>query len=267
MSKVETEDGRIWGYDRYGHSGGKPVLLHHGLIGNSKIGPIWDRLGKENGLEWIVIERPGYGCTPPMAMKKVVDWPRLITPLLRELGIASRFCAVGLSAGAPYTYALAAAMPERVSHIAILSGVPFIQTDGVLEAYPHDGQTAYARYAVAEETTLRAEFGAFCETMLATLPDHPHIEGAVRAILAEDAAGPAREARLQATDWGFDQDAIRCPVDLWHAPEDDMVPFSAASVSALRLSTANWHVQAEPSHFPSDTTLHQMARTLANGDA
>ncbi|MEQ8399990.1 MAG: alpha/beta hydrolase [Roseitalea porphyridii] len=265
MPTIKAVDGRTWGYARYGEAGGKPVLVHHGLIGDRNIGVIWDDLGKANGLEWIVIERPGYGQTPALAMDRIADWPTMMEPLLTVLGVTGSFAAVGISAGAPYAYALAAGMPARAGRIGILSGVPFIGADRVLAAYPADGQAAYARYAIAEGKALRAEFRAFCADMVATLAEHPHVESAVTAILAHDVAGPAREARLQAIDWGFDRSAVQCPVDLWHSDGDDMVPCAAARMSASGLPKAAWHIQAEPSHFPSEATLQEMASTL--GDA
>ena len=266
MPTVEAEDGQIWGYGRFGRRHGQPILLHHGLIADAKLAPIWDRLGEENGFEWIVIERPGYGKTPPVMMTRVADWPTLIAPLLDVLGISGRFSAVGLSAGAPYAYALAAAMPERVARVCVLSGVPFLGADGVLAAYPGHSQAAYACYAVADETALRAEFRVFCESIAAEIGEDHDIASALAAIFAHDTAGPAREARLQATDWGFDRGAIRCPVDIWHSQADDMVPFAAARLSADGLLNAGWHIQAAPSHFPSEATLKEMTRTLARAD-
>ena len=263
MPLLETPDAQTWGYARHGRQGGRPVLVHHGLMGNATLGPLWAELGEVHGLEWFMIERPGYGQTPPVAMERIADWPAMIAPLLDALGIKGGFDAVGMSAGAPYAYAMAAGMPERVERVGILSGVPFIGSRGVLAVYPEDGRAAYDRYAQTDETGLRAEFRAFCQAMAARFSDNTQIALAVSAILAHDAAGPAREARLQAIDWGFDQTDIQCPVDLWHSKGDDMVPFAAARLSADRLVDATWHTQAEPSHFASEMTLRHLARVLA----
>ena len=201
------------------------MLVHHGLIGDATLGPAWPALGEASGLEWIVIERPGYGQTPPVAMGRVADWPFMIAPLLQALGVAGRFDVVGISAGAPYAYALAAGMPERVGRGAILSGVPFVGAPGVLNAYSKEAQAAYARYATADEAVLRAEFRAFCTNVARQIGRRDDMAGALAAILAHDVAGPAREARLQARDWGIDRRAITCPVDLWHSTADEMVRF------------------------------------------
>ena len=264
MQTIGTDDGRIWGYRRSGRADGRPVLVHHGLIGDASLGPVWARLGETAGLEWIVIERPGYGGTPPMAMNRVADWTDLIAPVLEALGVTGRFDVIGISAGAPYAYALAAGMPERVGRACILSGVPFIGSAGVLAAYSNEAQVAYARYRSQDDNAMRAEFRAFCEDVGGRIGDNDEVSGALAAILSHDAAGPAREAQLQARDWGFGRSAIACPVDLWHSEADDMVPFAAARLSAEGLPNAVWHTQAEPSHFASDTTLKQMAQILSS---
>lgn len=37
-------NGAIWGYGHTGRSGRRPVLVHHGLIGDASFGPIWNEL-------------------------------------------------------------------------------------------------------------------------------------------------------------------------------------------------------------------------------
>ena len=152
MAWIQMPGRSVWGYGRFGRLGGKPVFVHHGLIGDASLGLAWAPLGQALGLAWIVVARPGYGRTPPRRMDRVADWPGLIEPVLRALGISGRFDAVGISSGAPYAYALTAGMLERVGRICILSGVPFIGAPDVLAAYPAQAQAAYARYASSDET-------------------------------------------------------------------------------------------------------------------
>ena len=261
-------DGVVWGYGRAGRSGGRPVLVHHGLIGDASFGPIWDELGKAAGIEWIMLERPGYGATPPMAMNTLADWPAMIAPALAALGVTGRFDVVGMSAGAPCAYACAAGLSERVGRVAILSGVPFLHAPGVLDAYPPDGQAAYARYLEASDTDLRTEFRTFCENAVTQLSESGEIQGdrmteALSSVLAHDAAGPAREARLQARDWGFGPSDVTCPVDIWHFEGDTMVPFEAARRSAENLTQVTRHFIEGNGHIATDAMLEDMTKVLA----
>ena len=268
MPTITTEHGAVWGYGRAGPRGGKPVIVHHGLVGDGAFGPIWGELGEAAGLEWIMIERPGYGQTPPREMAQLADWPAMIAPVLDALGVAGRFDVAGMSAGAPYAYACAAGMADRVGRAAILSGVPFIHAPGILDAYPPDGRAAYARYAQAPEADLREEFRAFCQSAVAELAAKGEIAGErmagpLEAILAHDAAGPAREARLQARPWGFAPSAVRRPVHIWHFEGDEMVPFEAARRSADGLPDATRHDVKGNAHMASDAMLKDMASLLA----
>ncbi len=261
-AEIVAPDGSVWGFGRVGPAEGRPVLVHHGLIGDATMHPAMAELGEAHDLEWIILERPGYGRTKPRPMERLADWPGLAEPVLAALGVAGRFDVLGTSAGAPCAYAMAAGLPDRVGRVAILSGVPFLHEPGVLAAYPAEGRAAYARYRVAGDDELRAEFRDFCEAMAERFSEERDMGAPLRAVLGHDAAGPAREARLQAVDWGFGAADIRCPVDIWHSEQDDMVPYGAARLSARALPEATWHIQAEPSHLASDATLHAMAARL-----
>lgn len=268
MITLTLPDGAIWGHGRAGRPGGHPVLMHHGLVGDAEFDPIWDKLGEIAGVEWIMLDRPGYGWTPPMAMTALSDWPAMIAPVLTALGVTGRFDVVGISAGACYAYACAAGLPERVGRAAILSGVPFLHAPGVLDAYPTEGQAAYARYADASDAELRVEFRTFCENAVAELGQGGEVESgrmakALDAVLAHDAAGPAREARLQARDWGFGPYDVACPVEIWHFEGDAMVPFEAARRSADSLPNATLHVVKGDRHIPTDALLNEMATVFA----
>ena len=105
MPTLTPSDDGIWGYGRPGHSGGRPALVHHGLVGDTAFSPIWGELA---GLEWIMLEQPGYGPTPPMAMNTLAEWPTTIAPVLTALGVTGQFEVAGISAGALYAYACAA---------------------------------------------------------------------------------------------------------------------------------------------------------------
>ena len=260
-------DGTLWGYGRAGRPGGRSVLVHHGLIGDATFGPIWDELGKAAGIEWIMLERPGYGTTPPMAMHALAEWPGMIGPVLTALGVTGQFDVVGMSAGAPCAYACAAGMRERVGRVAILSGVPFVRVSGVLDAYPPDGKAAYARYVEASEAELRGEFRIFCENAVRQLSESGEIQGdrmteALNSVLAHDAAGPAREARLQARDWGFGPSDVTCPVHIWHFEGDTMVPLEAARRSAENLTQVTRHFIEGDGHIATEAMLKEMTAVL-----
>ena len=93
-------------YAEYGTSTGKPVLLLHGLVGSICSEGMEESLC---GLPMrvIALARPGYGDSDYFDMDCVADWGRLLTEFWDHLGLQS-FDIVGISAGAPYAYSLAA---------------------------------------------------------------------------------------------------------------------------------------------------------------
>ena len=72
--------------------------------------------------------------------RKLSDWPSLVEQLVDNLGIGE-FRILAISGGAPYAYATAVAIPERVRAIAIVGGViPFAELKdfkGLLPLYRH----------------------------------------------------------------------------------------------------------------------------------
>ena len=262
MPIVTTSDGQAWGYGLTGREGGQFAIMHHGLMGDRHINDAWCRLIDDAGFRLLSIERPGYGETYPRSMRQIADWPHLIAPLLDTLGVPERFDAVGVSAGAPYAYALAAAFPQRVRRVAILSGVPFVNDPEVLACYEPAHRETYASYAVQTDDELRRAFTAWCLELQSRPRDELGIADSLAAILGYDCAGPAREAKLQATDWGFTHASIRCPVHVWHSRGDDVIPFAAAERSARCMGRAKFHIERASSHFSSLETIREMLAEL-----
>lgn len=261
---IHLPNGHTWSFSRQGQPGGTPVLLHHGLIGDARIHPEWVALAEEHKVELIAIERPGYGNTPPQAMQAIGDWPGLISPLLEFLGLPPRIHVLGISAGAPYALALAAAMPDRIATTLLLGGVPFVDHSGVLSLYAPDAQAAYASFAQADEMALRTQFAGWCHAMATHLDANGRMTAALAAIETHGFAGPAREARLQARPWGFTPAAVTGPVHAWHAREDEQVPFIAVEYSLGMLPAGHLHIQADPSHVPSLQTGREVFALIAS---
>lgn len=264
MATMTAPDGSTWGFARAGRRGGKPVAVHHGLIANARLDDQWVGLADAAGIEFIVIERPGYGETPPRSMDRIADWAGLIETVMEALDVRGRVDAVGISAGAPYAYALAAGMPARVGKLCILSGVPFITVPEVLACYSAEDREAYDGYASQSLAELRQVFAAYCQNLANRLGGDRFTADSMAAIMRHGCSGPAREAKLQSIDWGFERSAIQCPVHLWHSRDDDMVPFDAAKRSMAGLPDATLHVQEEPSHFASLTSLKEMLSVLSS---
>ena len=111
LGSFQLPNGASLSYAEYGASTGNPVLLFHGLVGS-----ICSE-GMEESLcglpvRVIALARPGYGASDYFDMDCVADWGRLLAEFWDHLELWS-FDIVGISAGAPYAYSLAALYPDR----------------------------------------------------------------------------------------------------------------------------------------------------------
>ena len=109
-------------FSRAGSPGGFPVVLHHGLLGGAQIDGEASALAADIGIDLIAVARPGYGRSTPVQMDSIAQWPELLAPLLDALGV-EKYGAWGISAGAPYSYALSAHDHHRVISVAVTSGL------------------------------------------------------------------------------------------------------------------------------------------------
>lgn len=239
------------------------LLLHHGLMGSAGLAPEWASLAAAAGVQVLTVARPGYGRSTPAVMDAIAQWAGLVSPLLAELGW-QEIDVAGISAGAPYAYALAARLGERVRRVAICGGLPDVVDPAVMACYPESEQEAFARYARSTDDDVAAEIGGYLRDFAKQLPAGHRWLTAIEATLAHEGAGVAREVRLQQLDWGFDMTAITQPVHAWHAREDDEVPFAAAELTIAKMSRGRLRIQAEPSHFPSAQTGEEVFEYLAS---
>lgn len=259
MKKIfKTNTGKQIAYRTYGHADGFPVIIHHGLVGSCDLLAYWDIKAKEAGIHLIALERPGYGDSDPdETILRVADWADRVKPLLEELRITS-FAVIGISAGTPYAYSLAAGYPDQVKRVWILSGVPFLMDQEVLACYPTVEQNDYAYYKTAPLEDIADKFKSYLDQLENTYDETSIMRKGVEATMKHNRLGIAREAKLQITDWGFDLKQIIQPITLWHCVTDDVIPFTAVQKTRPHLPNATLHIQKENSHFPSEATVLAM---------
>lgn len=144
LGSFQLPNGASLSYAEYGTSTGNPVLLFHGLVGS-----ICSE-GMEESLcglpvRVIALARPGYGASDYFDMDCVADWGRLLAEFWDHLELWS-FDIVGISAGAPYAYSLAALYPDRIGTLYINSGIPAVCFPNVLAQYPAQDAALYRAF-------------------------------------------------------------------------------------------------------------------------
>lgn len=266
MSRRTLDVGRTTlGYAEYGDPQGRPVLLHHGLVGNCAVPERWDVYGRGMRVRLIAVERPGYGASPPLRMTAVAQWAELAAAAMDALGIRE-FDVAAVSAGAPYAYALGARLPRRVRHLWILSGLPYVCDDAVRGHYPEGSLDAWEFYRDAPLAEIAQGFATAAPRFAQVFAEMPLMLAALEEMAAHDHLGPAREARLQARPWGVALQDVHAPTRLWHSRQDPQIPYSAVEATAALLPHAVVTDQADPSNVPSEETVYELFRALGTPD-
>jgi pimeloyl-ACP methyl ester carboxylesterase len=225
LHHINTNGLRI-SYGVYG-SGNNSLMLFHGLVGSARLESSEIKMIEAYDLRLIIVNRPGYGESECFEMNSVCDFVPMAGSVLDELEI-NRLDLVGISAGAPYAWAAAAAWGDRVKELFILSGVPAIYKPEILDLYTGKN---LAFYKAIVNMSLQDQQALFCRIMTGDeLENLGH--GEARTRLAESTGnnchGMANQSRIQIRNWGMDFDQIRSKVNLFHSPADEEVPFEAA---------------------------------------
>lgn len=243
-------DGYCLSYAEYGDPDGWPVLVQHGLIASINDGQLFNRL-TEAGARVISAARPGYGESSPYEMKNLAEWGDIAAVLVQQLGLA-QFDVLGISSGAPYSYAIASRLPEQVRRIFILSGTPALFDDGVLSFWPYP---VNRQAALAEMQALSRElfFSDLSEAELA--------QDDIKDSMMNDCFGVAQDLRLRCLDWGFQLSQVQGRVYMRHSKSDGSVPLVTAELTAKMLPDCWLEVREADVHF-SQAVLDDFIRTV-----
>jgi len=112
-------------FTEYGDPKGAPVFFCHGWPSSRTMAVITDDAARKLGVRIISPDRPGIRDSNFQPNRTLLDWPPVLCDLASHFGI-DKFKILGISGGAPYAYATAWMIPERVESIAVVSGAPSI---------------------------------------------------------------------------------------------------------------------------------------------
>jgi pimeloyl-ACP methyl ester carboxylesterase len=240
---VQLDDGGVVAFQEYGDPTGTPVIFCHGWPSSRTMAQLADEPGRALGVRIISPDRPGISGSSMQPDRKLSDWPRLLEQVVDDLEIGE-FRILAISGGAPYAYATAVAIPERVRAIAIVGGViPFAEmkdSEGLLPLYRW--LLAFYRnrpQLLRQLFRLVQPFLSFrapvrlrplllkmlllrpCDA--ASLRDDAAFEAifeSQRRAWRGSTEGVLVDARIYAEPWGFAMEDVRVPVRLWHGIDD-----------------------------------------------
>jgi pimeloyl-ACP methyl ester carboxylesterase len=258
IRQLRLPDGQTLVWAEYGDGSGTPILYHHGWPGSRLEARFTHETALALGLRIIATDRPGYGGSTQRPDRTLCDWVPNASALAGYLGL-DRFAVVGISGGAPYALACAAALQDRITRVCIVSPMGPLEAPGALDEFDVVRRLSLylagrrsplmrgllrgavgpliARHADRFVAALAKGAGAADGPSLARAETQAGIAASFREGLRRGAGGAARDLELYASPWGVDFDSITAPVALWHGEDDRIIPPWLARQLAARLPT------------------------------
>ena len=262
---VTLLDGRKMTYAEYGDPGGKPIFYFHGNPG-SRLDPLMvePELLRKAHARFIAPDRPGMGGSDFQPGRKISDWPADVVALSEALQL-NRFAVLGISGGGPYAEVTALKIPERLTAVAVASGVGPLDAPNATKGM---GQGRFYLKAARLQPWLAEAFlgmmkagmkNARMDKMPGMPPEDlqvlacPEVGQAMLASSQESwrngLKGTAWDATIAARPWDFNLEEIRMPVHLWHGKADRNVPLAMAQNVAGKIPDCRVHVYQNEGHI------------------
>lgn len=269
---MQLQGGAVVAFQEYGHANGTPVVFCHGWPSSCTMAQLTDESARELGVRIISPDRPGISASSLQQDRKLADWPCVIERVLDRLGIGE-FRALAISGGAPYAYAMAAAMPARVRAIAIIGGaIPMAELEDargllplyrwMLALYRSRPQLLRRLFCMAQPILSLRPPVPLRPLLLKMLMLQPCDEESLRDARAFEAIfesqrrawrgsaeGVMADAQIYAQPWGFSLDDIRVPVRFWHGKQDRAFSVHLAEEVAKRLPDCNARFIDDAGHY------------------
>jgi pimeloyl-ACP methyl ester carboxylesterase len=208
----------------------------------------------ETGARLISIARPGYGESSPYVMQNIAEWADIVSVLVGELGL-SQFDVLGISSGAPYSYAIGYKFPGRVRNLFILSGTPALYAENVLSFWP---------YTVKKDASMAEMQKLAYELFFSHLSPEDLEKDDIQDSMMNDCFGIAQDLRIRVMDWGFSLPDVRVRVIMRHSRSDNSVPLVTAQLTAQLLPDCRLEIRENDVHF-SQEVLDDFINTVMKG--
>jgi len=260
---LSLHDGRILTWAEFGAHRGQPLLYFHGTLSSRLEAAALHATSRRLGLRLVAVDRPGVGGSTPNRHRSVSSITEDVCQLLDGLGLQQAGL-LGVSSGGAYAAVVASRLPERVTHLALVSSLcppgtgwresPSLRLLGWLARFTllHLWLgAALMAFLVRRQGARLFREGARSpsDQRAMALPHHPEI---LRRAWVEGtrqgAIQVARDAQLVLQPWGVALPSPDCPIDIWHGLEDPTVPPSAARWYEATFPAATLHLLADEGH-------------------
>ena len=266
---VELGDGTRIGYAEVGDPDGPPVVYFHGNPGSRLEADLasFRRAAEQLGIRLLAPDRPGIGLSSfhSFALR---EYPQLIGRFADALGL-ERFAVIGYSGGGKYASACAWGLPDRVSHVALVSSTCSPDLPGAKATWNRESRLFYPladrapwlfRTVVAKVARdTRRDATSLLSTLEKLGPTDREILGreefrqefsrSLAEAFRQGGPGVALDFTLQARAWNVPLNQIQVPIQIWHGEDDRLVFPQASRILAEALPQATTHFVPEAGHL------------------
>lgn len=271
-------------FSEYGDGAGEPVIFCHGWPSSRLMAELTDDAARELGVRIISPDRPGIAGSSFVEHRALLDWAPLVNELADHLELTT-FRLLAISGGAPYAYAAAWALPQRVRAIAVVSGAPHIA-----ELKDHAGLWALYRWLLRANAKLPPRVSRWgfraARPFLSLRPPRRSRPVLLRLLQECDAEclrdkrafeacfesqrrawetsaeGVLADAELFARPWGFSLRELRVPVRLWHGDRDRSFSVAVAKETAEQIPNCALRIIENAGHY--STPIRHMREILVD---
>jgi pimeloyl-ACP methyl ester carboxylesterase len=251
MKYVRFKGENVLSYSEYGNSNGFPILIQHGLIASIKDSDLFESLIKMNK-HLICIARPGYGGSSPYLMNSISEWGEIISVIIKELKL-NKFDVLGMSSGAPYSYAIGYKHPEKVRNIYVYSGTPALYDKVIQSKWP---------YEIAKDKDINEFKKIAYSIFFLDLKEDVKKNNDIKDSMMNDCFGVALDLKIRFMDWGFTLSDVKSAVFMQHSRIDDTVPKALAERTAQLLPDCKLKIVEDEPHFSNETLNKFIKNTI-----
>ena len=260
-------DGRVLAYAEYGDLAGRPLFFFHGGNDSRLEAAILHETAVRMGIRVIAPDRPGYGRSDFQPERTFLNWPDDVAQLADALSIP-QFAVVGHSGGGPHAAAVAYALPERLTGVALVSSAapPGSSNKGMHPLFRvmnfFMGHSARLHRLLTQQTanqvsntpdTFFAQWGRMSAAdgrLFQTQPDVTAlITAEMREALRQGIDAILQEHPLYKRPWGFDLAEIKLPIHIWHGLADAQAAPAWSVYLAEHIPNSDTHFIPDEGHF------------------
>ena len=243
--RLQLPDGRCLGYTDLGDASGPLVLYFHGTPGSRLEAALIADEALACGVRLVSLDRPGLGLSTPQPGRRVLDWPADAMFAVDALGYAgSAVDVIGVSGGAPYALACVCRVPERLAHVALVSGHTPMTEPGA----GRGNQDAFIEFIIRRPRLARIAIGAIihrfhkrpdaimqrvasqaaasdAQLLLNDATNRAGFRANLEAATRQGAPNVITAVRLLGTYWGFHlRDLPPSSISIWQGGCDPIAP-------------------------------------------